>query len=264
MADALAGKVALITGASSGIGASFARFLADHGLHVLLTARRGERLKAISQEIISRGGKVDYWPCDICDPQKRTALVENIQAKIGFVDILINNAGFGWYGYFHTMEWEDAARMLAVNVEAAAHLTRLILPEMLARKKGHIINISSIAGGLPNQGIAMYSGSKAFLDAFTTALYRELRGSGVTASAMRLGPVETEFYEQAKKMKNGGAVPAEKLAIPVKRVNQALWRLLRHPRRAVYVPGWLGITKLVEPLLGGLIDPLGPLLLRRR
>jgi uncharacterized protein len=263
MENNLQGKIALITGASSGIGASFARFLSERHAHVILTARREERLAGIAQEIRAQGATVDYYACDISQADERMELVRSINAKVGQVDILINNAGFGWYGYYNTMEWKDAARMIAVNVEAAAHLTRLILPDMLARKSGHIINISSIAGGLPNQGIAIYAASKAFLDAFSTALYRELHGSGVAVSAMRLGPVETEFYEQAKSMKNGGAVPAEKLAIPVERVNRALGRLLLHPRRVIYVPAWLSITRLVEPLLGNLIDPLGPLLLRR-
>ena len=178
--------------------------------------------------------------------------------------MLINNAGFGWYGYFNQMQWQDARNLLAVNVEALAHLTRLALPDMLARRSGHIVNISSIAGGLPNQGIAMYAASKAFVDAFTTALYRELRGSGVTASAMRLGAIKTEFYERARSLKNGSAVPAERYAIPVERVNSALWHLLRRPRRAMYVPGWLYLSRWVEPLFGALIDPLGPLLLRRQ
>ena len=152
----------------------------------------------------------------------------------------------------------------AVNMEAAAHLTRLLLPGMVKAGHGQIINISSIAGGLPNQGIAMYSASKAFLDAFTTSLFRELHGSGVYASAMRLGPVKTEFYEQARQMENGAPVPAERFAIPVERVNAALWRLLNHPRRFMYVPGWLRVSRWLEPLFGGLIDQLGPLLLRRK
>lgn len=264
MENELAGKIALVTGASSGIGAAFARFLAEHRAHVLMTARRADRLEELAGDIRAAGGKADYWVCDLSDAPAREDLLRKVKADVGSVDILINNAGFGWYGYYHTMAWEDAARMLAVNVEAAAHLTRLLLPDMLAKKTGHVINISSIAGGLPNQGIAIYSASKAFLDAFSTSLYRELRGSGVTVSAMRLGPVETEFYEQARSLENGGAVPAEQFAIPVARVNRALWSLLRHPRRVVYVPGWLSISRLLEPLFGNLIDPLGPLLLRRK
>ncbi len=255
-------KRVLITGASSGIGAAFARFLAEKGWYVILTARREERLAALSREIQEQGGHADFLAGDISRADFREDLMQTVQAQ-GNLDVLVNNAGFGWYGYFSRMQWEDARNMLAVNMEAMAHLTRLVLPHMLARKAGHIINISSVAGGLPNQGIAMYSASKAFVDAFTTSLYRELHGSGVTASAMRLGPVKTEFYDQARQMENGGSVPAEQFGIPVERVNRALWRLLRHPRRFVYVPGWLSLTRWVEPLFGALIDPLGPLLLRK-
>lgn len=264
MQASLIGKTALITGASSGIGASFARFLAGRGLRVILTARREKRLAALVDEIKAQGGDAHFYSYDLGDTAARQSLFDSVQSDIGHVDILINNAGFGWYGYFYEMVWSDAAQMLAVNIEAAVHMTRLFLPEMVARKQGHIVNISSVAGVLPNQGIAMYSASKAFVDAFTTSLHRELRGSGVIASAMRLGPVETEFYDQAKKKENGSAVPAENLAIPVEQVNKVLWKLLKRPRRVVYVPGWLRISALIEPLFGGLIDLLGPLLLRRK
>ena len=263
MRNKLKGKTAFITGASSGIGAAFAVYLAEQGLRVILTARREKRLLDLAEQIKQSGGEAAYYPCDLSDPAARERLAKTVQAETGHVDILINNAGFGWYGYFYKMAWADAARMLAVNIETVAHLTRLFLPKMVDRGQGHIINISSIAGGLPNQGIAIYSASKAFVDAFTTSIHRELKGSGVAASAMRLGPVETEFYEQAKEKENGNAVPAKKWAIPVESVNRALWKLLNRPRRIMYVPGWLRISAIVEPLCGWLIDPLGPLLLRR-
>ncbi len=263
MQKTLKGKTVFITGASSGIGAAFAVFLAGRGLRVILTARREERLKDIVKHIQKSGGEAAYYACDLGDSAERQRLARRVQNEAGPVDILINNAGFGWYGYFHKMAWKDAAQMMAVNIESAVHFSHIFLPRMTARGQGHIINISSIAGGLPNQGIAMYSASKAFIDAFTTSIYREMHGSGVTASAMRLGPVETEFYDQAKKKENGSAVPAEKWAIPVDSVNKALWKLLSRPRRVMYVPGWLRISAIVEPLFGWLIDPLGPLLLRR-
>lgn len=257
------GKTALITGASSGIGAALADWLASKGLHVALTARRGQRLKEVASAIEMRGGKAWVHACDISQAGARERLVSSLKAEFGSVDILINNAGFGWYGYFHHMNWGDAKKMLAVNVEAAAQLSHLLLPGMLSRGSGHIINISSIAGGLPNQGIAMYAGSKAFLDAFTTVLHRELRGSGVHVSSVRLGPVRTEFYDQARGLQNGGPVPAERFVIPVERVNHGIWRLLNHPHRVMYLPGWLAVTRVVEPLFGGLIDRLGPMLLKR-
>jgi len=85
----------------------------------------------------------------------------------------------------------------------------------------------------------------------------------VHASVMRLGPVKTEFYDQARELKNGGSIPAESLAVGVEKVNQSLWRLLNHPRRVMYVPGWLWISKFAEPVLGNVVDLLGPLLLRK-
>ncbi|MDK2980275.1 MAG: uncharacterized protein PWQ55_622 [Chloroflexota bacterium] len=263
MTEHIENRRVLISGASSGIGASLAAFLAAKGLTVFLTARREERLEALCTQIRAQGGKADYLAGDISQADFRARLMSAVTEK-GPLDILVNNAGFGWYGYYAQMQWQDAHNLLAVNVEALVHLTRLALPDMLARKSGHIINIGSVAGGLPNQGIAMYAASKAFVDAFTTGLYRELRGSGVSASVMRLGPIQTEFYEQARSLKNGGAVPAERFAIPTERVNRALWRLLRRPRRAMYVPGWLYLSRWVEPLFGALIDPLGPLLLKRQ
>jgi len=256
------GKTALITGASSGIGASFARFLAEKGLHVLLTARRKDRMLDLAREIAGLSGRVDIFPADVGKPAERVKLFESI-SKSHTVDILINNAGFGWYGYFSRMPWETARQMFAVNMEAVAHLTSLFLPGMQERKCGHIINIGSIAGGFPNQGVALYSASKAFLDAFTTSLHRELRGSGVHASVMRLGAVKTEFFDQARSQENGGSVPAERLAVNVNTINHALWRLIVHPRRVIYVPGWLWISQFAEPFLGNIVDSLGPVLLRK-
>jgi len=253
----------LITGASAGIGASFAVFLAARGYHVLLTARRAERLAAIQKTIQRNGGDASFFPADISNQTERLALVRWAKLEAGQVDVLINNAGFGWYGYYQDMPWRLASDMADVNIRSVIHLTHLFLKEMAARKNGHIINIGSIAGSLPNQGIALYAASKAFLDAFTAALYRENVSSGVSVSVMRLGPVKTEFYQRAKTAENGRAIPLERNAIPVGRVNRALWRLLRRPRRTVFVPAWLRFTPIVEPLLGWLIDLLGPLLLKK-
>lgn len=256
-------KTVLITGASAGIGESLARFLSAQGWYTLLAARRESRLRELAREISEQGGRAAVFPVDISRHEEREHLIAQIKEKIGEPDVLINNAGFGWYGYFHQMPLELAEQMAAVNIMAVMHLTRLVLPGMLERRTGHIINIGSVAGGFPNQGVALYSASKAFMDAFTTSLHRELRGSGVHASVMRLGPVQTEFFSRAKNLENGGPVPAEKLAIPVERVNQALGRLIHKPRRVVYVPWFLGASRFVELLLGACVDQLGPLLLRR-
>lgn len=260
---ALPYKTALITGASSGIGASFARFLAARGLTVLLTARRVDRLAELQEEISQAGGHAQIFPADLSVEKEREALSKTVLSQHQ-VDVLVNNAGFGWYGYYQQMPWEVAQRMMATNMEAAAHLTSLFLPGMMEKRRGYIINIGSIAGIFPNQGVVLYSATKSFLNGFSTALHRELRGSGVEASVMNLGPVKTEFFDQARMIEGGRRIPAEKLAVSVGKVNQALWRLLNRPKRAVYVPRWLVLANYVDLLFGGLVDLIGPALLRGR
>ncbi len=255
-------KTILITGASSGIGAAAARFLAARGMHTILTARREEKLRSLAEEIKALGGAASFYPVDLSDEKQRIALFETVQKNHPTVDVLINNAGFGWYGYFHTMTWKTAKSLLDVNVDAVAHLTSLFLPGMLARRSGHIINIGSIAGSLPNQGITMYSASKAFVDIFTTSLHRELRGSGVHTSVMRLGAIETEFYERAREQENGLPMPVEGMTASVERVNRAIWRLIQRPRRVMYMPVYLRLVPFLFRLFAPLIDMVGPVLLK--
>lgn len=258
------GKTALITGASSGIGAAIARRFAAGGLRVLLTARRLERLHALAEEIRLAGGAAETLPADLAIEVERVDLFRQVNAQFGCPHVLVNNAGFGWYGYLSEMPWRTMRDLIAVNVEAAAHLARLCLPGMLARNSGHILNIGSIAGKIPSQGIAMYAGSKAFLDAFSTALHRELAGSGVQVSLLRPGPVRTEFFDISEQQVNGGRIPAERFAIRAERVAEAAFDVLQRPRRALYVPWYLGVVPVIEGVFGWLMDSMGPLLLRRR
>jgi len=257
-------KTALITGASGGIGAAIANQLAAQGLHVILAARRVDKLSTLAREFTTRGCHVLVMPADLSTPAGCEQLVRKLAQKNIQVDVLVNNAGFGWYGYFSQMPWQTALDMLSVNVSAVMHLTRLLLPAMLARRQGHIINIGSIAGGLPNQGIAMYSATKAFLDAFTTALYRELRGSGVQVSVVRPGPVKTPFFRNSVDQPGGKAIPGERLAVTPQVVSAAVSRLLVHPRRVLYVPRYMVFSPLLERLFHPLIDHVGPILLRRQ
>jgi len=257
--QALRGQNALISGASSGIGAAAARKLASLGMHVILAARRTERLNALADEIRQAGGQARVITADLSCAEDRAALT----ALAPETAVLINNAGFGWYGYYAEMPPELVREMLQVNLLAVAELTRAFLPAMLARGGGYIINISSVAGGLPEQGVVLYSATKAFMDAFTTALHRELRGSGVHAGLVCPGPVSSEFYPRAAGQPNGKPVPAERFAVPPEMVAKAVAGMLARPRRRVYVPGWLAVSRWVEPLFGGIIDLLGPLLLKR-
>jgi short-subunit dehydrogenase len=144
-----------------------------------------------------------------------------------------------------------------------AHLSSLFLPQMKARNAGHIINVSSIAGGIPSQGVALYSATKSFLDSFTTALHRELRGTKVHASVVRPGPVTTGFFKSVKQRARSSAIPLGNLGISAEKVAQRIRSLLRRPRRVVYVPWYLGVVPWIEAGFGWLMDLLGPRLLRR-
>lgn len=257
-------RIALITGASSGIGSAIAQKFASEGISVVLVARRLERLAEVATEIRRRGGKADVLQADLSLEDERIRIYERVQESCGGVDILVNNAGFGWYGYGSSMPWNTARDMLEVNVTAVVQLTILFLENMRKRGFGHIINIGSIVGNLPSQGVAVYSATKSFLDAFTTSLYREMRGSRIHLSLVKAGPVITEFYQTAANKTAGLRIPVERFAIPASSVANRVWQLLSRPDRVIYVPRLLAVTPWVENVFGGLIDRLGPLLLRHQ
>ena len=260
----LSQKLALITGASSGIGEFTARLLAAKGLHVILVARRETKLQSIVAEILSSGGSAEYLVCDLTNEQDREYLFIRLKQEQKLPDILINNAGLGWYGYFLNMQWNTAKELLATNIEAVTHLTTLFLPVMASRNYGHIINIGSVAGKLPEQGVAVYASTKSFLDSFTTTIYRELIGTKVHISIVRAGPIKTEFFDAARKLENGGNVPAERMATSAKDVAKSIWNLLKHPHKVVYVPFWMVFSPLLEVFFETIIDLVGPLLLKRQ
>lgn len=260
----LQNKIALVTGASSGIGALTSEFLATQGLQVILVARREEKLREIASQITAAGGKAIFRVCDLTVDADRISLFNNLNLDGLLPDILVNNAGIGWYGYFHDMPWEVVRELLSLNIEATSHLTLLFIPHMRASGYGHIVNIGSVAGKLPEQGVAVYASSKSFLDSFTTSLYRELAGTNVHVSVLRAGPIKTEFFAAARKLENGGNVPAEKLATSAIAVSDAIWWLLRRPRKVVYVPAWMILSPLLEYLFEWAVDLVGPLLLKKK
>jgi short-subunit dehydrogenase len=253
-------KVAVVTGASSGIGEAVARKLAAEGLRVVLVARRRERLETLAEEIRKAGGVASIFTADLTQEADRVRLC----GQAGAADVLVNNAGLGWYGYGAEMSWKTAREMLQVNVEAVVQLSLCFLSNMRQRNSGHIINIGSISGSLPSQGIALYGATKAFLDNFTTALHRELAGTGVRVCVVRAGPVRTEFGEAALLHENGLHVPTEKVGVTAEIVAKRIWAVIRHPRRLVYIPFYLRLVPWLELSFGWIIDRVGPLLLRKQ
>ncbi len=258
------GKVAVITGASGGIGAAVARRLSREGLRVVLVARRREELESLAVTIRANGGEAQVIIADLAADSGRISVHEQVRAAYGTADVLVNNAGLGWYGFGSDMPWPLAWDMLQVNVAAVAHLTLLFLNDMKKRGEGHVVNVGSIAGSLPSQGVALYGATKSFVDSFTTALHRELRGTGVRMSVVRPGAVATAFFEKASSRIAALRMPARSLGVQPERVAHRVWRLLSRPVRVAYVPRLLAFVPWVELAFGWLIDRIGPLLLRRQ
>src|SRR5213595_493586 len=192
---------ALITGASAGIGREFARQLATRARMLVLVARREQRLNELRDELRNRNAHLSVHArvVDLCDKSQIDQLVRWLEENKINIDFLINNAGLGDYGSFATSDPQRDDRILEVNIVAPTLLTRRLLPQMIARKRGAILNVSSSAGFLPIPGMAVYAASKAYANSFSEALRGELRGTGVTVTALCPGPVHTEFGDAAKR-----------------------------------------------------------------
>jgi short-subunit dehydrogenase len=189
---------ALVTGASSGIGAAIAAELASRGYSLALVARREERLRSLAAELASDHGiDADVIACDLADPAERDRLIDELRVRGRAVELLVNNAGFGHQADFAPSPRERMVEMVRLNVEAVVDLTSRFLGPMVEKGRGGVINIASTAAFQPLPGSAVYAASKAFVLSFSEAIRTELRGSGVTVTAVCPGPVKTEFTEVA-------------------------------------------------------------------
>ncbi len=196
--EVLRGKTALITGASSGLGADFARQLAGRGCHLILAARRAEALQALKQEIEGRYAvRVSVYPMDLAGPEAPQQLYSQVQAAGQSVDVLVNNAGLGLFGDFLQIPWERERMMLELDVVTVVHLTKLFLKDMVARDFGYVLNIGSTGSFQPTPGYATYAAAKSFILSFTEALHYELRHTHVQATVLCPGVTRTEFFQVA-------------------------------------------------------------------
>jgi short-subunit dehydrogenase len=196
--SAFAGKTALVTGASSGIGVELARELARRGANLVLVARRVDRLEALAVEISALGVTAKVAPCDVADFSARVALAEAHPE----VDILVNNAGLGVYGLFKDLEWERTSNMLEVNIVGLTHLTKLFSQNMILRGYGRVLMVASTAAFQPVPIFAAYAASKAYVLSLSEALNVEFENSGVQVTALCPGATESEFFEVAKQTKS--------------------------------------------------------------
>lgn len=245
---------AVVTGASSGIGAAYARALAGRGERVVLVARRADRLEALAREL---GGspKAVVLPLDLAAPGAATALHEALDARGVTADILVNSAGLGHTAPFETQAPEAIRAMIDVNVRAVVEATHAFLPGMRARGRGRIVNVASNAAFQPVPYLAVYAATKAFVLSFTEALADEVRGSGVRVQALCPGITATEFLEVAETHR--GLLVTRMPTTTADEVARASLRALDRGGGRVVV-GW------TNRLLGFVVQRLAPRGLARR
>lgn len=196
-------KTAVITGASSGIGADLARVFAEEGYHLVLVARSEAKMRALGEELRkAHGVAFDVIGADLAKPGAPAEVMATVAGLGLAVDVLVNNAGYGTYGKFVETSAEEELAMIQVNVVALTHLTKLVLPQMVARGSGRILNVASTAAFQPGPLMAVYYATKAYVLSFSEALANELGGTGVTLTTLCPGPTKTGFQRVAKMEKS--------------------------------------------------------------
>jgi short-subunit dehydrogenase len=256
MAKSLQGKIVLITGASSGFGEDAARLFAREGCHVVLAARRTDRLQSIAAEIRNAGGEALAIRVDVNQSTDIAGMVEAVLDRYGKIDILFNNAGFGGVDWFENLKPErHIETLIRVNLVGTMLVTHAVLPGMLKRQEGHIINMSSVAGLIASPLITTYAASKYGVRAFTDALRREVSPFGIKVSGIYPGPAMTEFGKQLERTKARERI---KRSIDVHMTSNYVARRIvdvaKRPRRSLVIPWWFRVITTFDTLFPVAVD----------
>ncbi|MBT3152562.1 SDR family NAD(P)-dependent oxidoreductase [Streptomyces sp. CHD11] len=250
-------RTALVTGASSGIGAAVARRLGAQGWRLVLSGRDAGRLERVAEQagrVAERPGPVvervpaSVFPADLTRPGAEGRLARFTLGQSGRVDLLVAGAGIGWAGDFTAMPPSALDEVVEVDLLSTLRLVRQVVPYMVEAGSGRVVLVGSLAGTVAVRGEAVYSAAKAGLAAFADALRYELRGSGVAVSLVVPGVVDTPFFDRR-------GVPYERSwpgPVPAERVADAVWSAVRRGRDEVYVPGWLRLPARVRGAAPGL------------
>jgi short-subunit dehydrogenase len=233
----LRGTGCLVTGASSGIGRATALRLAREGARVVALGRSRPALDEVAS--LTSGTAV---AADLTDPQALDRAVREARDALGAIDVLVNNAGEGWAGRFEDMDPADAERLVAVNLLAPIRLTRALLPDMVARRGGAIVNVASVAGHVGVAEESVYAASKWGLIGFSESLRYELRGSGVHVSVVSPGVIATPFFERrGRPYDRSFPRPGDP-----ERVAGAIVQAIRSGRPEVYTPRWMAVPARIQ------------------
>ncbi|MBN1439033.1 MAG: SDR family NAD(P)-dependent oxidoreductase [Anaerolineales bacterium] len=266
MAD-LEGIVALVTGASSGIGEAAARAFGERGAHVVLTARRADKLTTLAEQIRAgrNGAEALVVPGDLTAPGEPERIAADALAWKGRVDVLVNNAGAGRMRFLEDLDPQaDIRPVLELDLTAPILLARALLPAMIRRKSGTIVNVSSVSGliGMPTSSI--YCAAKFGMNGFSDALRREARGMGVRVCLLCPGPVRTEFGRHSGRLPGAVEPSSLAIAIPAAKVGECIADLVRRPRRCVVIPWYYAPAAWLTAQFPGLADRLMELAYTRR
>ena len=251
------GRTALVTGASRGIGPLIARQIASHGGHVVLTGRSAADLKAVTADLAAAGGDVSFIPADLTRPGAAESLVETIEQQRGGIDLLVNNAGGDALREFHTMTIEENLRTLRLNLIAPVALTHAALPGMMRRSRGHIVNISAMAGRVAFPYTEVYAAAKDGLIGFTRVLRADYHARGISASALILGAIRGAG--QGQRMLNESGLTASRFMAPAEAVARAVVKAVKKDKAELVIqPGPGRLLRAVLDYFPG----LGPALNR--
>ena len=254
----LKNKVVLITGASSGFGEDAARLFAQEGCSVVLAARRLDRLQAMAEKIQSEGGEALAIPVDITNRADIENMVQTTLVVYEKIDILFNNAGIGRVDWFENHSTgRDIELLINVNLVGLMQVTRAVLPHMLARRQGHIINMSSMAGLIAAPLITSYNASKFGVRGFTDALRREVVPLGINVSGIYPGPAATEFGRHTggsltsayRSVRSRFSIRMSSEYVARRVVDVAKW-----PRRSLIIPWWFRVLVTIDTLFPVLVD----------
>jgi short-subunit dehydrogenase len=247
--------VVLITGASSGIGAAAARLFANNGYAVILAARSLENLDTLADEIETAGGRAIAVRTDITQIEDIENLVSVSLSEFGSIDLLINNAGIGHLDWLENLDTSTGIDdQIRTNLVGLILVTRAVLPHMVARKKGHIINVASISSLMGTPTYSVYAASKFGVRGFSEALRREVQVWGIAISVIYPGSVKNEFGIRAGIKRKTSLSTPTRLKLSSEEVAKALLQLARHPRRSLVIPAAMLAPVWLNALAPGLID----------
>jgi len=257
MPQSLQNKIILITGASSGFGADAARLFAKEGCIVVLAARCMDRLTVLAEQIRAEGGQALAVALDVTEQSQIDDAVQTVLDTFGRIDILFNNAGVGRLDWLETLDPEhDIDAQIDVNLRGVIQMTRAVLPSLLARRSGTIINMSSVAGLVAAPMYSIYAASKYGVRGFTDALRRELAPFSIHVSGIYPGPAVTEFSQHS----GSDSAIKEKIKTPgwlymtSEYVARRIVGLAKHPRRMLVIPWYYRVIIGFDTLFPGLVD----------